>query len=185
MKNTKISVLFICLLMGFGLQAQTPEEAIRKDVSTYFQLLQEQKISEALDWVHPDLIGMFGKELFLDQYKEMLEKASFGDLDIKSVSPVFSTEAKGDYALLNYNFKMNYDVADMEDQQKQIMLNVMKSQFGEATLKGNIVEVSSAKEMFAVSKPEYQGWRILDYEKGMKVFLATIIPEEVFTHFKK
>ena len=185
MKNTKNFALAILLFVSISLQGQTQEAAIKKDIETYFKLLQEEKISEALDWVHPDLIGMIGKEMFLTQYSEMLKKASFGALEIKSVSPVYATSEKGDYALVDYNFKMNYDVSDMEGQARQIFLSSMKSQFGEAVLKGDVVEVSAVREMFAVSKIDFEGWRILDYEKGMKMILTSIIPEEVFTHFKK
>lgn len=185
MKNTKFFGVAILLLVTVSLSGQSQEDAIKKDIETYFKLLQEEKISEALDWVHPDLIGMIGKEMFLAQYEEMLKQASFGDMAIKTVSEIYSSEEKGDFALVSYKFAMDYDVSSMEGQAKQIFFSSMKNQFGEATLDGDLVKVKADREMFAVSKTDYEGWRILDYDKGMKMILTTIIPEEVFTHFNK
>ena len=176
-----IIVCFLCL----NSIAQDANEQITADINQYFQLLQEEKISEALDWVHPDLIGMVGKEMFLAQYNEMLKKASFGELTITSISEVFNSSSKGEFALVNYAFQMNYDVADMDASAKQIMLNSMKSTFGDAELDGDLVKVKANREMFAVSKPEFEGWRILDYEVGMRPMLIGIISEEVLNHFGK
>ncbi|NVJ47374.1 MAG: hypothetical protein HWE07_09610 [Cytophagia bacterium] len=185
MKNTRFTTLLIFLLFSVSMKGQSQEEAIKKDIKTYFDLLQEEKISEALDWVHPDLIGMIGKEMFLAQYKEMLKQASFGAMEIKTVSEVYSTEEKGDFALVNYKFAMDYDVSTMEDQAKQIFLSSLKSQFGDATIEDNVVKVQADREMFAVARADYEGWRILDYDKGMKMILSSFVPEEVFTHFNK
>lgn len=185
MKSIRTSVLLLLMLMAFTLQGQDKKEEIKKDIATYFSLLQEEKIAEALDWVHPDLIGMIGKEMFLMQYEEMLKKASFGAMEIDSVSNVYTSKEKGDYALVNYQFAMDYDVSDMPEASKPIFFSSMKSQFGEAVMEGDVVKVKAKREMFAVSRNDFEGWRVLDYEKGMKMILEGIIPEEVFSHFNK
>ncbi len=177
--------------MTITLVGQENEKAIKADVETYFALLQEKKISDALDYVHPDLLAMVGKAMFEQQYNAMLNNAkmdvNFGDLTIESVSEIFQSTEKGSFALVDYQFQMNYVINLENDQAKNIMISALKKQYGEAGFSqdGNKVQVTSARQMFVNSRSDFEGWRILDYEAGMRIMLVSIISEEVLTHFGK
>lgn len=194
MKNTKVLIAITALFIGITLHAQTKEEAIKKDIGTYFDLLAEQKISEALDMVHPELIGMIGKEGFEQQYKQLFNtpgmKVTMGDFKINTVSPIFNYDSK-DYALVNYQFLMTFKVDLSNDKDgllKPLLLSNYKGKFGEENVKfkdpDNYV-ITTKREMFAVNAEGYNSWKILDFEEGMKVLISTFIPQEVFTHFNK
>ena len=183
----KIRLIGIFCLLSLTVQAQ--KAAIEETVKGYFSLMQEQKISEALDNVHPDLLNMVGKETYLKQYEQMLKnadvKVSFGPLTIKHISEVKVHEA-GKYALLDYDFVMYHELLQANEQTRDIVANTLKAQFGEGySREGDKVTVTANREMFVVAEPDFEGWRILDYEKGMRMLLVNIIPEVVLTHFNK
>lgn len=193
MKTIRNSVILL-FLIGFSLQAQQSDEGIKKDIQTYFSLLQEEKISEALDWVHPELLGMIGKEMFEAQYKEIFEspgvKGSLSDLGITNISEKFE-HAEEVYVLVDYNFKLTM-VVDMSDDDNGMLAPLLKGTYERQYGVENVVfeepgtfHLRNNRQMFAISSPTFEGWKILDYEKGMKMILATIIPEEVFAHFNK
>lgn len=194
MKSTKTSVTVSLLLLSFSLFAQTKEVAIKNDISTYFDLLGDQKILEALDMVHPELIGMIGKESFVAQYEQLFNspgmEVTMDDFEIKSVSPVFTHDSK-DYALVNYQFLMTFKVDLSNDKDgllKPLLLSNYKGQFGDENVKlkePNNYLITTKREMFAVKADGYDSWKILDFEEGMKVLIASFIPEEVFIHFNK
>ena len=177
------------LLLSYVSLAQSIEEDIRADVESYFSLLREEKISEALDYVYPDLINMMGKEMFEQQYNKLLNdanmKASFGDIVINNLSEIKAHE-KGDFALLEYTFDMDYVLNHDSDQVKDIMANALQSQFKEGFKRdGDQVKVTAKREMFVIRRSDFEGWKILDYEPGMKMILTSIIPKEIFDHFNK
>lgn len=194
MKNTKTALIICLLFFTISLVGQTKEEAIKKDINTYFDLLSEQKISEALDMIHPELIGMIGKETFEEQYKQLFNSpgmsVTMDNFEIKSVSPVFAHEHK-DYALVNYQFIMTFKVdlsKDKDGMLKPLLLGSYQNQFGQENVKfedpDNYV-ITTKREMFAVNGEGYDSWKILDFEEGMKMIISAFIPEQVFTHFNK
>ena len=183
----KIRLIGIFCLLSLTVQAQ--KAAIEQTVKDYFSLMQEQKISEALDAEHPDLLNMVGKETYLKQYEQMLNdanmKVSFGTMTIIEVSDIKAHDTSK-YALLNYQFVMHYELLQKEAQTRDIVANTLKAQFGEGySREGDKVTVTANREMFVVTEPDFEGWRILDYEKGMRMLLVNIIPEVVLIHFNK
>ena len=187
----RLNFIVILLLLTQALWGQENEQAIRTDVSNYFSLLQEEKISEALDYVHPDLLAIVGKEMFQQQYNAMLNNAemevSFGDLVIEKVSEIYTSSEKGDFALVDYKFEMDYVINLENEVARNLMVKSLKAQFGEDgfTQDGKNVQVSANRQMFVNSRTDFEGWRILDYEAGMRIMLVGIISEEVLKHFGK
>jgi len=194
MKSTKFSVLVCLLLLGSTLLAQSKEEAIRKDLGTYFDLLGELKISEALDMVHPEFIDMIGKESFVAQYEQMFNtpgmSITMDDFKINSVSPVFNHASK-DYSLVDYQFIMTFQV-DMSDDKDGLLKGILMGSYGRQYGEENVAfedpdkfVITVKREMIAVNAEGYSTWKILDIDEGMKTILVAFVPQEVFTHFNR
>jgi len=188
------TTLCLCLFMAPGLLAQTKEATIKSNLDQYFALLKEQQISEALDYVHPELIGMMGKEMFESQYNQLFNSpglsVSIEGYALDSISSFFEHDG-ADYAMVDYTFKMTF-VMDMSKDEDGllhgILLSTYKGQFGADNVtsdKEGSYLIQPQREMFVVKKESFDGWKILDYEPGMKIILKNIVPEAVFTHFKK
>ena len=185
------------MLSGFlnSVIAQSDENAIRSMLlDEYFELLGDQQISKALDHVHPDLINMLGKDLFVSQYQQMFNAPgvdmSMEDFTVDTVSATFNHD-QANYALVDYGFKMTF-VVDMSDDEDGllhgVLLGTYKRQFGQENVTSEtdgtyVIQVN--REMFAVQNPKFEGWKILDFEEGLRVIIAGIIPEEVFKHFNR
>lgn len=194
MKSMKYSLILCFLVAAFALQAQEVEGVIKKDINTYFDLLGEQKISEALDMVHPELLAMIGKDVFLAQYEEMFNtpgiSITMGDLKINSVSPVFNHDSK-DYSLVDYQFIMTFQM-DMSEDKDGLLKGILMGSYGRQYGTENVTfedpdkfVITVKKEMIAVNAEGYPTWKILDIDEGMKMILVAFVPKEVFTHFNR
>ena len=187
------------LVIGLCLLLSTPKlkgqsQTIESDVRTYFNLLSSQKIEEALDMVHPQLLAMLGKETFVAQYRQMFNtpgmSMSMDEFKINSISPVFN-HSEHEYALVSYALVMTFKVDlsnDKEGQLKSLLLSNYQKQFGKENVKfqqPDSYRIAIKREMFAVNAKDYSTWKVLDFEEGMKVIISTFIPDAVFTHFKK
>jgi hypothetical protein len=184
------------ILASFNLAiAQTDEEAIRTTLfDHYFELLGDQKISEALDYVHPDLINLLGKDMFVSQYKQMFNAPGVDiSMDNFSVDTVSATHVHKEvkYALVDYGFKMTF-VVDMSKDEDGILHGILLSSYGRQFGEDNVTspeegtyDIQVKREMFAVNDSKFEGWKIIDFEEGMRMFLKGIIPEEVFKHFNR
>lgn len=187
----RFNFILILLFVSLALCGQESDKAIKADVVSYFVLLQEENISDALDYVHPDLLAMVGKAMFQQQYDAMLNDAemevSFGDLIIQHVSDIYKSSEKGDFALVDYKFQMDYVIKLEDADAKNILINTLKRQFGEEgfSQNGDNIQVTSTRQMFVNARSDFEGWRILDYEAGMRIMLVGIISEEVLSHFGK
>lgn len=187
-------LLFICLFVQGVVFGQDKTQEIKTDLQGYFDLLMEKKISEALDYVHPKLMGIIGKETFEKQYNDMFSNPQinvyFEGFGVDSISDILENGGS-DFALVKYHFRLINDVDTAKDESGQlpaILLNSFKTQFGEenVTLEGaGKVITNATRELFAVKSSEFEGWKIVDYEKGLRMLLVSFIPEEVLKHFNK
>ena len=175
--------------------AQSDEDAIRSMLlEEYFERLGDQQISEALDHVHPDLINILGKDMFVSQYQQMFNAPgvdiSMEGFSVDTVSATFNYD-QAKYALVDYGFKMTF-VVDMSNDEDGllhgILLGTYKRQFGQENVMSEtegtyVIQIN--REMFAVQNPKFVGWKILDFEEGLRMIIDKIIPEEVFKHFNR
>lgn len=189
MKNIALVLL---LFLSCSTAAQTDE--ISTTLKTYFSLLEKKEISEALDYVHPDLINMLGKETFEQQYTQLFNspgiEVSLEQFAIDSLSELHAHE-EAKYALVHYSFQMTFKIDISQDESgllPDVLLSSYQTQFGEENVTSEVPGtylINIERGLFAVQSPKFQGWKILDYDEGMRVFLVSIIPEPVLTHFKK
>lgn len=187
---TTLSLLLLGLSFTHG---QNPKHEIAQTLDAYFALVEQQNVAEMLDHVHPKLIGMVGKALFEQQYDQMFNDPNVAvwlmDFSQDSISAVYE-HASGNYALVQYSFKLRMTVKTQAESPEsgKAMLSMYQRQYG----KENVVEeaagsylISASREMFACQEPEFEGWKILDYEPGMKIMLSQFIAADVFEHFNK
>lgn len=192
----RLKILFLLTLCSLNFAiAQNDKQAIRTTLlDNYFELLADQKISEALDYVHPELVDMLGKEMFVNQYKQMFSSPGVEmSMENFTVDTVSATHVYNEikYALVDYGFKMTFKVDISDDESgllPGILLSSYQSRFGKENVSSEIPGtylINVVREMFAVQSSTFEGWKILDFEEGMRIFLVNIIPEEVLKHFKK
>lgn len=187
------SLCFLSLLM-INLGVYPQEDSLRETLDKYYELIGNKEISEALDHVHPDLINMLGKETFETQYNQLFNspgiEVTMENFATDSISDVHEADGK-QYHLVDYSFKMTF-VVDVSDDDSGLLPGVLlssyQSQFGKENVSsetpGTYV-INIRREMFAIQSPAFEGWKILDFEEGMRIFLTGIIPDEVFKHFKR
>ncbi len=186
-------VMVLCLIL-LPIVLLSQEREIKKDVNTYFELLSEHKVSEALDMVHPELLSMLGKASFQAQYEKMFNnsevKISFGKFQINSVSDVFAFDEKT-YALVDYNFNIIYKVDLSKDDKgtlKALLLSNYQSKFGAENVvlvEPDEYHITTKRELMAVNANSYNTWKVLELDEGIRALAATFIPQEVLSHFSR
>lgn len=189
-----MKVIIVSFLLALCVSTAAQESEITSTLQRYFQLIEEKKIAEALDYVHSDLISMVGKEMFVQQYDQLFNspgsEVSLEQFSIDSVSVIHEFE-QVDYALVNYSFQMTFEV-DLSNDTSGLLPDVLLSSYQTKFGKENVISevagtylIHTSREMFAVRSDSFEGWKILDYEKGIRMILVSIIPEAVLIHFNK
>ena len=187
-----LTTLSLCLILAPGLFAQSQKDEISSTLNAYFKLVEEKKVSEFLDYVHPKLIGMMGRAMFEQQYEAFFNAPNLDmtmeNIKADEISEVFAHDS-GQFALVKYSFKMTLVMKpDQDETAGNMVFETYKKQFGEENVsekeKGTYI-VNGHREMFACQQEGFEGWKVLDYEPGMKMILAQFIAAEVFTHFDK
>ncbi len=187
--KTSLILFSICI----SLSCLGQEEQIRPKVNEYFKLLEEKKISEALDHVSPELLDMLGKDTFVNLFNQMFNtpgiEFSLGNFKINSISSGFEFDEKT-FVLVKYQNKMTFKVDMSNDKEGllgPILLGTYKRQYGEDNVTfeepGTYI-IDLDKDMYAIQSSAYEGWKIMEYEKTMAMFLDRLIPVEVRNHFK-
>ena len=186
-----ISLSLYLLSLSFAC-SHDPRQEISKMLDAYFAEVQQKQVDELLEYLHPKLLGMVGKSLFEQQYDQMFNgqdaSVSFLAFSQDSISSVFEHDT-GNYALVQYSFQMRMTLKETENSQAgEKLLNTYRGQFGEE----NVIEeesgaylISAKRELLACQEPGFEGWKLLDYEPGMKIILSQFIAADVFKHFNK
>ena len=187
-----LTTLCLCIFLAHGLYAQSQKEEIAATLNTYFKLVEEQKVSEFLDYVHPKLIGMMGRPMFEKQYEAFFNAPNLNmtmeGIKADKISDVFEQEG-GKFALVNYSFKMTLVMKpDQDETAGNLVYESYKKQFGEenvSTEKPGTYLINGKRDLFVCQQEGFEGWKLLDYEPGMKMILSQFIPAAVFEHFNK
>ncbi len=189
-----MKVIVLSLLLTLSASAVAQQAEITRALNGYFKLIEEKKISEALDYVHPDLINMMGKEMFEQQYDQLFNspgmEVSMNAFSIDTISAIHEQQSVK-YSLVDYSFQMTFKVDISKDTSgllPDILLSSYQTQFGKENVSSEVAGtylIHARREMFAIRSGALEGWKILDYEKGMRMILVSIIPEDVLTHFNK
>jgi len=172
--------------------AWSQEDKIKSTIETYFGLIENREIAKALDYVHPELIDMLGKDFYVDQYDMIFNspgiEISLDSFKTKSISEGFKYEEQT-YVLVKYAHNMTFKV-DMSDDKEgffaQLLLGSYQGKFGKENVTfqepGTYV-IDVRKDMYAIQSPAFEGWKIIEYEESMNMFLEKIIPTTVRTHY--
>jgi len=188
----KIITILGLIFSTFCLFSQ--ESEVKSTLTDYFGLLEKKEISEALDYVHPDLINMLGKATFEEQYKQLFNspgiEVDMADFSIDTLSQVYQHDDVK-YVLVDYSFLMTFKVDISNDESgllPGILLSSYQTRFGKENVSSEVPGtyiIQIQREMFAVENPSFDGWKIIDFEEGMRVLIVGIIPEQVLKHFNR
>ena len=179
------------LVIGFVLSSISPAiaQSANADISAtldaYFKLVERKNIGEALDYVHPHMIDLLGKDLITEQYQQMFNaqgvEISLSDFTTDKISPLFSYEG-GQYAIVDYSMLMTISLTKVEEgsDMSAFMLDIYKSQYGADNVteeKAGTYLIKAKRQMYATKLPDFDDWKLLDYEPEIEAFLTNIIPE--------
>ena len=189
----KVISIFALLNISLGLTAQGNTQEVKATANSYFTLIEQQNISEALDYIYPEFLDLLGKETFENMFNQIFNapgvEIGLGNFKIDSVSPSFKSDERL-FVLVKYKHNMTYKVdmsKDTEGLLASILLSSYQSKFGKENVTFEAPEtfiINVAKDMYAIQSPAYTGWKVIEYEATMSFFLDKIIPEEVIAHFK-
>lgn len=189
----KVISILALLSISLGLTAQGKRQEVKNTANSYFSLIEERNISQALDYIYPEFLDLLGKETFENMFNQIFNAPGvdigLGNFKIDSVSPSFKSDERL-FVLVKYNHDMTYKVdmsKDTEGLLASILLSSYQSKFGKENVTFEAPEtfiINVAKDMYAIQSPAYTGWKVIEYEATMSFFLDKIIPEEVVAHFK-
>lgn len=189
-----MKVLMVLLLLAQSVFLHAQHEEISSTLMDYFTLLEKKEISDALDHIHPDLINMLGKSAFEEQYDQLFNspgvEIEMGDFSVDTLSQIYAYE-KEEYALVDYSFKMTFKVDISHDESgllSGVLLSSYESRFGKDNVTSEIPGtylIHTERELFAVKSPAFKGWKIADFEEGMRIMIVAFIPEAVLNHFNR
>ena len=187
----RITLTLLICLSGFLASAQ--KEKVRTTVEDYFELVEDKKISEALDFVHPELIEMLGKDFYVNQFNQIFNapgmEISQDSFRIVSISEGFDFEEET-FVQVPYAYNMTV-VVDMSDDTEGLLASVLLGTYQRKHGKDNVTftkpgtyKIKIAKDLIAIKSTKYEGWKLIEYEESMRMFLGKIVPDQVKTHFK-
>ena len=184
--------IFVIMLSAMTLLSQ--EQEVKSTLADYFGLLEKKEILKALDHVHPDLINMLGKSTFEKQYDQLFNSPGITvDMTNFSVDTLSSMHEQNDvkYVLVDYSFLMTFKVDISKDESgllPGVLLSSYQTRFGKENVTSEVPGtylIDIKREMFAVQAPAFNGWKIIDFEEGMRILIVGIIPDEVLKHFNR
>lgn len=194
-----LRITLFALSISFGIMAQADKESIQKSADTYMVYVQNNEIDHILDAMLPQLFETVSRSQIKASMEQMLNnpnmKVEYLSAKINSISNTVKRN-NTKYALVNYDssFKMIFlTEAQKPLAEKKEMLDyfktAMEAQFGPESTIINYdeasVSVKSVTNMFAVSSPEFTGWKFLNDDNNMGELAKTIIPEDVISELKK
>ena len=189
----KTILIHIVLCYSLGVFAQGNKAEIQSTVESYFDLLEKKEISNALDHVYPELLDMLGKDTFVNMFNQILNSPGVGvsldGFEVDSISASFAFEKKT-FAVVKYSHNMTFEVDmsnDTEGLLAPFLLGTYQRQYGEDNVtfkKPGTFIIHLDKDMYAIKSKDYEGWKVIEYEKTMSMFLDKVIPEQVREHFK-
>ncbi len=197
-KMKALHITLFALLISLGSVAQTDKESIQKWADIYMVYVQNNDIDKILDAMLPQLFETISRSQIKASMEQMLNnsnmKVEYLSAKINSIS---NTVKRDDtkYALVNYDssFKMIFltEAEKPLDKRKEMLdyfKTAMEAQFGKDSTTINYdeasVSVKSVTNMYAVSSPEFTGWKFLNDDNNMGTLAKTIIPEDVISALK-
>lgn len=195
------SPFFLILILFSGtLQLQAQEDAIKQEFSDYYELIRNQEMEKAMDYIPEEFFELFPKETMIAAMKQVFSTPGlefrFGDMEITEVSTPSLIEGKW-YATLNHigDMDMRFDAPEesttTEENKKmyrEIMMNSFEEQFGEGNVsydeESQFYHVSAMKRAVAISPNGKTDWKFIVAEKAQLPYLRRILPEEMMAELE-
>ncbi|MEM7103383.1 MAG: hypothetical protein AAF502_09660 [Bacteroidota bacterium] len=172
----------------------SPEEVeIRQTITDYFDLMKQQKASEAFDYMHPTLFELVPKELLVQGFNELFNDTSmvfsFDSVKVTKVTgPIIHEGTR--YARIDYwgYMGMGFGSDEEDDGMATFMLPFLEAQFGEGNVEYNtdtkMFNISNESEMIGIRRVEDTRWYIIENSDEMKGLFQKIVPEAVVEELK-
>ncbi|MEL6194805.1 MAG: hypothetical protein AAFR66_22280 [Bacteroidota bacterium] len=195
--------LFLLLILSLTtiqpLRAQ--EDIIKQEFSDYYELIRNQEIDKAMDYIPEEFFDLFPRETMIAAMKQVFNtpglEFQFGPLTITEVSTPSLMEGKW-YAMLNHIGEMDMKVDSPEDSTateadkqmyQEIMMNAFEEQFGEGNVSYNaetqFYHINALKRAVAISPNGQTDWKFIVAEKKQLPYLRRILPEKLMDELDK
>lgn len=183
----------IFLSFSLSISLANDKEELESTLLDYFNHIKNQEYLQSLDYVYPKLFENIPKEEMLVSLEQMNADSN---LQVKMYNPEIQQineiiEIDGvKYALIDYSFSMSMFFLNPKDQNLEEANNPMMFSYqmfvarhGEENVTLNeeqhSIDMNLIQKMFGIKDPNYQGWKFLQNEPGMKFFYETVLPQEI------
>ncbi|MEM6765537.1 MAG: hypothetical protein AAF655_11440 [Bacteroidota bacterium] len=187
------SLLLVFLILGSPLHAQ--EETIRQEFTDYFDLIRNQEVEKAMDYIPGEFFDIFPREAMVSAMKMVYNtpglEVEFGPMEITHVSSPKLMEDKW-YAMMNHisEIKMKFDTPEdststTEDKKmyQEMLMTNFEQQFGEGNVsydtETQFYLIKANKQAVAVSPDGQTDWKFVVAEKKQLPILRRFLPAEL------
>lgn len=192
MKQKKLLIFFLGLLLSFSIFAQNDQYLIEQKAKAYFSALEQKKAAEAVDCLYPKIFTVISKNALLKAMKDFQnqENINFAHTKMDSLSEVVELDTIK-YALIYYSYDLISKVEDefipKEGEENGIdPASLYRDIYGKENVTYNSKEkkiyVKMRKQMYAILDPDYKDWKFIERQEGNPTANG-LIPSEISDRF--
>ncbi|MEM6722405.1 MAG: leucine-rich repeat domain-containing protein [Bacteroidota bacterium] len=196
-------LLFLCTFVRFSAVAQdyNPEQqAILSGFENFMQAVSDQQFDQVLDRTYPGIFDVAPREFMLEAMEQTFADTTLSirisDNNIQGISEILSLD-KGDYALINYSFKMTMQFLDAETKSLdkadeyhpvRITYDILRTQYDPEGVSLNMdelmIELETINRAYAIKETDFDNWTYLEDKPEMAGVMNQLLPEAMLDHFK-
>ncbi len=160
---------------------------IREDLTEYFRLLSEGKLSACMEYIHPGLFEIVPKETMVEMMGSTFEdpelKISIDSIQVTEVSEVVEIEEQA-FARVGHRYQLIMKPLDWPSKEElNTMVTGMGWSYGEDNIKVDDSEknirIQIENIMIAFHFPDMEHWYFLENSPERKGLYQRFIPQEV------
>lgn len=185
MKNLTIGILL--LLLNVSLYSN---EQIKSTFLEYFAVMNTKDFDKALDYMYPKFFEIAPKDLMVQQFESSFNNPdmmlSMANPEIISISEVKNIESENlKFATVSYKFDMIFDFSNSGNPDAlDATFGIFQTKYGEENVskdsENKTITTRTDGKMFALSSPEFDGWKFLENKESMGPMFKSILPEEIY-----
>jgi hypothetical protein len=195
MKNRLLLIALLILIGNSYLTAQSPEDNIKSDFSTYLNHLINHEFTESVDYLYPELFEFVPKEQMISTMEETFNNPeviiSLSKPNILNIGEVRYIDSLY-FCKIVYSHKMNMRFDNSIDTsitqqdielRNNLTLSGLESTFGKENViydaNNSSFEILSTKDSYAKSFDGVTDWKFIDIEKDNLMLLNLLLPPKI------
>jgi len=202
MKSNSIilSLILSCLFQFSIAQTAETKESLEAALDTYIEVTEAMDFAKIMDYMPPKFFEKFPKEQMMKVMEQSFNnpnvKLNMDSFRIVHIHPFLEIE-QGKYTLVDYAFRMHMQMTEPleegeteEDKKEQMgfMKSMLEMQHGEGSVlleeESSTFIINVETTMYAISEPEYEGWKFIEKKEKVPGLLDSILPKEAIEGLK-